>query len=61
MTATEFKDAQSRLGLTNAAMAKDLRVSVRTVETWRQGTRDVPGPVIVVLALWEHYKGAVES
>lgn len=59
MTATEFKEAQSRLGLTNEQTAAILRVSVRTVEKWRQGSREIPGPVVVVLSLLWHYKGAV--
>jgi transcriptional regulator with XRE-family HTH domain len=61
MTVTEFKEAQSRLGLTNEQTAALLRVSTRTVEKWRQGVRgEIPGPVVVVFALLEHYRGAVE-
>ena len=49
MTSTELKQTQAALGLTNAALANLLRVSVRTVESWRQGTRSVPGPAAAYL------------
>lgn len=49
MTATELKQAQLTLGLTNSALAALLRVSVRAVEMWRQGSRPVPGPVAAFL------------
>lgn len=61
MTPGEFKEAQNRLGLTNEQVAAALRVSIRTVEKWRQGVRgEIPGPVVVVFALLDHYRGAVE-
>jgi len=61
MTADEFKKAQSRLGLTNEQTAVLLRVSIRTVEKWRQGVRGaIPGPVVVVFTLLEYYRGAIE-
>ena len=59
MTAGNFKEAQLSLGLTNEQVSKLLRVSVRTVEKWRQGSREVPGPAIVVLRLCLRYKSAV--
>ncbi len=43
MTNLEFQAEQSKLGLTNEQAAKLCRVSIRTVEKWRQGTRAVPG------------------
>ena len=60
MTASDFKEAQSRLGLTNEQTATILRVSIRTVEKWRQGTRSIPGPVVVIFMLLEKYKGVVK-
>ena len=60
MTATEFKAQQASLGLTNIQMSRLCRVSLRTVEKWRQGTRAVPGPVEVILDLCCYYKGAVK-
>ena len=59
MTPAQFKEAQLRLGLTNEQTSRLLRVSVRTIEKWRQGTREVPGPAIVVLKLCQRYKSAV--
>lgn len=59
MTAAEFKEAQSQVRLTNEQTAALFRVSLRTVEKWRQGTRAVPGPVVVIFALLAHYKGAI--
>ncbi len=59
MTPDEFKAKQATLGLTNEQAATVLGVSVRTVETWRQGSRAVPGPVSVIFALLAHYKGAI--
>lgn len=41
MTATEFKEVQHRLGLTNQAMADLLCCSLRLVEKMRQGERAV--------------------
>lgn len=49
MTASELKSAQATLGLTNQQMAVLLRVSLRAVEMWRQGSRPVPGPVAAFL------------
>lgn len=60
MTADEFKAQQAKLGLTSAQAAAILRVSIKTIEKWRQGTRSVPGPTIVVLELLDYYKGAVD-
>ena len=59
MTAAGFKVKQYALGLTNEDTATILRVSVRTVEKWRQGSRAVPGPVAVIFTLLAHYKGAI--
>lgn len=61
MTNLEFQAEQSKLGLTNEKTAKLCRVSIRTVEKWRQGTRSVPGPVIALLFLCRFYKGAVSA
>jgi len=60
MTNKEFQAQQSRLGLTNEQTAAILRVSIRTVEKWRQGVRgEIPGPVVVVFSLLEHYRSAI--
>ena len=59
MNPCEFKEAQQQLGITNEQASKLLLVSVRTIEKWRQGSREVPGPAIVVLLLCLRYKSAV--
>lgn len=56
----KFKAQQAKLGLTNVQMARLCRVSLRTVEKWRQGTRSVPGPVTALLELCQQYHGAVK-
>ena len=60
MTNQEFKAQQLKLGLTNIQMARLCRVSMRTVEKWRQGTRSVPGPVTALLELCQKYLKAVQ-
>ena len=59
MHSEEFKAQQKKLGLTNAQMARLCRVSLRTVEKWRQGTRSVPGPVTALLELCQQCPGAI--
>ena len=60
MTSSEFKEVQRELGFTNQKMAAVLRVSLRTVEKWRQGSRSVPGPAEVALALLRKYPAEVK-
>lgn len=60
MRSEEFKSAQASLGLTNEEMSTVLMVSLRTVERWRQGTRAVPGPAEVAIALLQKYPAAVK-
>lgn len=55
MTPEELKQAQATLVLTNQQLADRLRVSLRAVEMWRQGSRPVPGPVAAFL---EHLTSA---
>ena len=53
MTADQFKKAQLRLGLTNAAMAELLRVSLSYVEMLRGDKRKASGTVQRVIELTE--------
>lgn len=61
MTSNQFKQAQRELGLTNKKMATVLSVSLRTVEKWRQGSRSVPGPAAVAIALLRKYPAEVKT
>ncbi len=56
MTAVEFKTAQLRLGLTNAAMADLLRVSLAYVEMLRGGKRTASGTIQRVIEQAEELK-----
>jgi DNA-binding transcriptional regulator YiaG len=58
MTNIEFKAEQANLGLTNEKLAFAFRVSIRTVEKWRQGSRKIPGPVCALFALCGEYSRA---
>lgn len=51
LTAAAFRQLQADLGLTNAACARILGVTVQAVEHWRSGRRPVPGPVAAALEL----------
>lgn len=57
MTSNEFKKAQLRLGLTNAAMADLLRVTLSYVEMLRGGKRQSSGTVQRVIELAEKLEG----
>jgi DNA-binding transcriptional regulator YiaG len=51
MTPEEFNRHRHGLGLSVSQVAAVLKVQPRTVRRWEDGTRDVPGPV-QVLILW---------
>lgn len=44
-----IRAALTRLGITQAALARSLAVSDRTVRRWVSGTQAVPTPVMVAL------------
>lgn len=51
MTPADFKAARQRLGLSQNALARALRVADgRTVRRWEAGQRDIPGPAMVAVA-----------
>ena len=58
MESKEFKKAQKYLGLTNAKMAERIGVSVRTIEAWRGGQRNITKPIekLINLLLLEEIK-----
>jgi len=45
MKNNKLVEAQRKLGLDNKQLAKALRVNVRSVQRWRSGKAEVPGPV----------------
>ena len=51
MTPQQFKAEQENLGKTNKEMAALCKVTVRSVQRWRDGTRKVPGPVIALIEM----------
>lgn len=52
MTPAEFRSARHALGLSAEGMARFARVSSgRTVRRWEEGTREIPGPVQLLVEL----------
>jgi DNA-binding transcriptional regulator YiaG len=49
MNAEQFKTIRADAQLTQADLAKRLRVDVRTVRRWEAGDRTIPGPVEVLM------------
>jgi len=45
MTSAELKRMRKRLGLTQAALAKQLGVKTNTVARWEQGARGIAEPM----------------
>lgn len=62
MTPNEFKAARTALGLSQSDLAALVQVqSDRTVRKWETGERDIPGPVIVLLWLFEKHPAALKT
>ncbi len=49
MTAEEIKEARTRLGWSQMALANALHVHIATVAAWERGTNPISGPAIVAL------------
>ena len=52
MTDTEFRDILSKLGVTQAELARLLGVTDRTVRRWVDAPTDMPGPAVQALRAW---------
>lgn len=53
MTPYDLRQARHALGLSAEGFARAVGVrSGRTVRKWEAGDRDIPGPVIKLVALW---------
>ena len=51
MTPAEFKAARHKLGFSVRRCAEELSVTPRTIRRWEDGTRDIPGPAVVLIRL----------
>jgi DNA-binding transcriptional regulator YiaG len=51
MTPDQFRVALADLGLSQAGFARLAMVDARTARRWCDGTRAVPGPVVVLLQI----------
>ena len=52
MTAKQFRDAITRLKLTQVAAARQLGVDPRTVRKWVGRERRIPEPVAILVRMW---------
>ncbi len=53
MNSKEFKKIRTRLKLSQPAMAKKLDVTSGTVSRWECGVCDIPGPVAILMRIFE--------
>jgi DNA-binding transcriptional regulator YiaG len=51
--ALRLKKLRAKLGLTQAEMAEKFRVVPSAVNHWELGTRSIPGPVSVLIEIFE--------
>lgn len=52
MTRKEYRDALSKLGLTQEEVGKLLGAAGRTARRWASGEVEIPGPVEMHIRLW---------
>jgi DNA-binding transcriptional regulator YiaG len=52
MSTAQFRAAVKRLRLSQAALARLLKVNVRTARRWASGESTVPEPIALLLACW---------
>ncbi len=57
MTPSEFKAIRSGLDLTQADLARYLRVSARAVRYYESGDRSIPGPVARLMEIFDQCGG----
>jgi transcriptional regulator with XRE-family HTH domain len=51
--AIRLKKLREKLGLTQAELAEKFRVVPSAVNQWESGSRTIPGPVMVLVEIWE--------
>ena len=64
MTPTEFKAIRHSLGLSAQGLADALGLgasSGRTVRRWEAGGRDIPGPVRVLMLIWQRNAAILDA
>lgn len=62
MTPAELKEARQSLGLSQSELAALCHVqSDRTIRKWESGERDIPGPIIVLVALFQAHPAALKT
>ena len=61
MTATEYRDALSRVGLTQVGAAKLFGVNPRTSQRWALGEQDIPRAVAIALRLMGRHQVSPEE
>lgn len=62
MTPRTFKSIRHALGLSTERMARLLRISsARTLRRWERGDRDIPGPVTLLMELFQRRTISVED
>ena len=54
MSPADVRAARERLGMTTQQLAEALECTVRTVQFWESGERNVPGPARVAMRLMLH-------
>jgi len=56
MTVEEFKAIRLRLKVSQPGMAKMLDVTSGTVSRWKRGVCDIPGPVGVLMRIFDQIR-----
>lgn len=60
MTPAEFRERRLNLGLSQSELAQICRVqSDRTIRRWEVGEREIPGPAIVLMQIFEAHPAAL--
>lgn len=55
ITGTKLKQIRKRLELTQAEFARLLNVSLKTVERWETGAKEITGPVVTLVSVLNEY------
>lgn len=61
LTGRDVKEARKKLGWTQRELARFANVSVKTIERWEEGKKEISGPVIPLLKIISEYPQIPES